>query len=182
MPWRKGKKVRDKDKNQKLHYTQEVRICEKQQKLSEKQEKGIAKLEEPTDHALENGIWKSREDIDEKLQEYQRKKNCVWAQPVKSALTKCSQDELKKYSLTSARRWRGKNVNQIFQTICNSQYMVSKAIIHRWEENGKDSWYNGVIENLEEQEYRILYDNNNEPFLYDYCRTPLWDYWYEWYP
>ena len=59
----------------------------------------------------------------------------------------------------------GKECDQIFQTICNSQYMVGKAIIHRWEENGKDSWYNGIIENLEEQEYRILYDNNNEPFF-----------------
>ena len=157
------------------------RVCEKQQKLSEKQEKEREKLEELTDHALENGIWKSRVDIDEKLQGTSKTKSCLLlrkkitfrtktlgAQPVKSALTKCSQDELKKKKpsiLNISKEVEGKECDQIFQTICNSQYIVSKAIIHRWEENGKDSWYNGVIENLEEQEYRILYDNNNEPFF-----------------
>ena len=150
------------------------RVREKQQKLSEKAEKERTKLEELINSILKDGLFEDRRECEPLLNSRSktratlilknqinfRKK--ILAQDVgKHALSKCSVEELKDILFSAS----GPMDMEFSRNVKEPGNIINRPFAHKWEEEGREHWYNGTVMSLKDGEFELLYQGNNELFI-----------------
>ncbi|XP_063956979.1 uncharacterized protein LOC129262428 [Lytechinus pictus] len=169
-----GVTERKKEKVKKQRYKEQVqqRVRDKQRKLSEKAEKERNKIEELIESVLQHGLYEEQNQC-ELLENISKtramgilknqinfRKKILCQDMGKHSLSKSSVEELKNILFSGPQL----EDDDFLKNLRDPTQVLNRMFAHKWEEEGKEVWYNGRVTAWKE-EYEVIYDGNREVFF-----------------
>ena len=139
-----------------------------------KAEKERNKLEELIESILKDGLFEDRRECEPVLNGMSKtrvtnilktqinfRKKILGQDTGKHALSKCSVEELKDILFSAS----GPMDEDFLKDVKDPRQVIKRPFAHKWDEDGREHWYNGAVTNSKDGEFEILYQGNNELFL-----------------